>query len=126
MNKADKLGITIVFLCICLLYLPLLWNVYISNGKEKVVVVNYKDEEVLRVPLHKDDTYRVNGTLGKVEIEVLNNKVRVEKETSSYHLCSIQGWVEHVNQPIVCLPNHIVVQIQSNMEDEESNDVVIQ
>ena len=126
MNKADKIGITVVFLCICFLYLPLLWTYYQSKDKEKVVIVNYKDKEVLRVSLQKDDTYIVDGTLGKVEIEIQDEKVRVEKETSSYHLCSIQGWVEHVNQPIVCLPNHIVVLIESTQEVSEGNDVVIQ
>lgn len=125
MNKSDKIGISIVFLCICLLYIPILWMFYKSQGKEKVVVVNYKDQEVLREPLNKDNTYIVEGTLGDVEIEVQDGRVRVGEETSSYHLCSIQGWVSSVNQPIVCLPNHIVVQIESE-EEEDSLDVVIQ
>lgn len=124
MNKADKLFIVLVLFVSFVLYLPSLFVWYQSRGLKKEVVVSYKDEEVLRASLDKDETYEVAGTLGKVEIEVQDGRVRVEKETSPYHLCSIQGWVEDVNRPIVCLPNDIVVQIFS---DEEGDvDVVIQ
>ena len=70
--------------------------------------------------------YTVKGTLGDVQVEVKDKRVRVEKENSPYHLCSIQGWVEDANRPIVCLPNNIVVQIEANDADEDAVDTVIQ
>lgn len=125
MNRADKLCILIVVLCSILFYVPLFWIHAHSVGKREMVVVSYKDKEVLHVPLDKNKTYHVMGTLGKVNIEVKDKKVRVEKETSPLHLCSIQGWVSSSNEPIVCLPNHIVVQIEAKSDDHDV-DVVIQ
>ena len=116
MNKADKIFILLVVFIAFGLYLPSLWKQMLTQNSEKEVVVNYKDKEVLRKPLNEDATYEVEGTLGVV--------VRVEKETSPNHLCSIQGWVDDVNRPIVCLPNDIVVQIFSSEEGDV--DVVIQ
>lgn len=123
MNKADKIFIGIVVAVVCLLYLPSLWNIYQNQGKPKKVIVSFKNEVVLRADMAKDETYQVNGTLGPVDIEVKDKKVRVEKENSPYHLCSIQGWVDNTATPIVCLPNNIVVVIETN-EDGDVDTVI--
>ena len=126
MNKADKLFIMIVAICACLLYVPLVWSAYRDAGRDKEVVVSYKDREILRKSLALNDVYTVKGTLGDVQVEVKDKGVRVEKENSPYHLCSIQGWVEDANRPIVCLPNNIVVQIEASDTDSDDVDTVIQ
>lgn len=126
MNKADKLFIMIVAVFACLMYVPLLWNAYQDADREKEVVVSYKDREILRKSLSLNDVYTVEGTLGDVQVEVKDKKVRVEKENSPNHLCSIQGWVEDANRPIVCLPNNIVVQIETSGESDDDVDTVIQ
>ena len=126
MNKADKLFIMIVAACACLLYVPLVWSAYRDVGREKEVVVSYKDREILRKSLALNDVYTVKGTLGDVQVEVKDKRVRVEKENSPYHLCSIQGWVEDANRPIVCLPNNIVVQIETGDVRDDDVDTVIQ
>lgn len=126
MNKADKLFIMIVAICACLLYVPLVWSAYRDAGRDKEVVVSYKDREILRKSLALNDVYTVKGTLGDVQVEVKDKRVRVEKENSPYHLCSIQGWVEDANRPIVCLPNNIVVQIETGDVRDDDVDTVIQ
>lgn len=126
MNKADKIFITIIVFVACFLYIPSLWSKYHSQNKQKEVVVSYKDKEVLRADLANDHIYKVQGTLGEVDVEIKDKRVRVEKETSPNNLCSIQGWVEDANRPIVCLPNNIVVQIESNEKNKDDVDVVIQ
>ena len=126
MNKADKLFIMIVAICACLLYVPLVWSAYRDAGRDKEVVVSYKDREILRKSLALNEVYTVKGTLGDVQVEVKDKRVRVEKENSPYHLCSIQGWVEDANRPIVCLPNNIVVQIEASDTDSDDVDTVIQ
>ena len=126
MNKADKLFIMIVAICACLLYVPLVWSAYRDAGRDKEVVVSYKDREILRKSLALNDVYTVKGTLGDVQVEVKDKRVRVEKENSPYHLCSIQGWVEDANRPIVCLPNNIVVQIEAGDVRDDDVDTVIQ
>lgn len=126
MNKADKIFIAFVVACACLLYVPLLWINAQNQGKEKEVVVSFKSSEVLRVKLRVNHEYLIKGTLGDVNLEVKDKKVRVEKETSPNHLCSIQGWISEPNRPIVCLPNNIVVQIESSDESQSDVDTVIQ
>lgn len=126
MNKADKIFIFLLVIISLVSYVPLLASDFLNKDKKKEVVVNYKNEEILRVDMRIDETYTVAGTLGDVDVEVKDEAVRVEKENSPYHLCSVQGWVEDTGRPIICLPNEIVVKIEASEDTEDGVDTVIQ
>ena len=114
MKRADKLCILVIMAACVLFYVPL-WFAY-ERTEANEVVVQVRNEEVLRVPLWEDGTYPVEGKLGEVLVEVNEGRVRVEKETSPYHYCSIQGYVSDPSTPIICLPNEVVVTIEGSEE----------
>lgn len=126
MNKADKIFIALIVAVSLLSYVPLFYQDWQNKDKRKEVVVQYQNQEVLREDLRVDATYQLEATLGEVFIEVKDEAVRVEKETSPYHLCSIQGWVKDTGRPIICLPNEMVVQIEAEEESDNGVDTVIQ
>jgi len=126
MNRYDKSLIVFIFISSIVLYASMEWFVRASTSDKVVAVVTYREEEILRIDMSIDNTYVVEGTLGDVFIEVKDQSLRVEKETSPYHICSIQGWVEFANVPIVCLPNHIVIIIENASYNPEGEDSVIQ
>lgn len=123
MNRFDKIFIVLVLVVSLALYLSMQWFVTSSTGQNTVAVVTYKDKEVLRIDMGLNKNYTIKGTLGDVLIEVKNKAIRVDKETSPYHLCSLQGWVQYANVPIVCLPNHIVILIQNAKSSGEDTSV---
>ena len=124
MNKADKIFIGIVIVCAVLSYVPLLLSDFMNRDRKKEVVVSFKNDVILEVDLNKNGIYKVDGTLGPVDVEVQDEAVRVEKETSPYHLCSIQGWVSQPNRPIICLPNNIVVEIKASDSGSDVDTVI--
>lgn len=126
MNRYDKFLIIFILISSVVLYGTMEWFVRASTSDKVVAIVTYREEEILRIDMSVDNTYVVEGTLGDVFIEVKDQALRVEKETSPYRLCSIQGWVEFANVPIVCLPNHIVIMIQNTKSQPEGEDSVIQ
>ncbi len=95
-----------------------------DSGTAKTAVVRYDSKIIMRLDMTKDGTYTVQGALGDVTIEIASGRVRVESETSPYHLCSIQGWVSHSDTPIVCLPNKITVTIENGGSSDV--DVIVQ
>ncbi len=119
MTKADKILIVLLMVTSLLLFIPILNNAPASN----TAVVTVSNEEVLRIDLSQDKEYEVNGTNGKVHIEVKDNQVRVTQENSPQHICSKQGFVSDPNVPIVCLPNDTVVTIEA---DNPKEDLLIQ
>ncbi len=124
MNKADKIFLAIILVLSVALYGSIQFLVSAATSDLKVAVVTYKDREVLRIDMSVDNTYTVDGTLGDVIIEVKDNKIRVQEETSPYNICSIQGWVEYARVPIVCLPNHIMILIESAV-DQDDEDITV-
>ncbi len=66
------------------------------------------DEDVTKVYTKED--YPI--FLGDITLEVIDGRVRVEKETSPLHYCSIQGWVKEPGMPIICAPNYFMVVIE--------------
>lgn len=125
LNRYDKALMIFIVISALALYATLVLFVQSASTASSVAVVSYKSEEIMRIDLSKNANYTVQGTLGDVTIEVLDQKIRVEKETSPYHLCSIQGWVQYTAVPIVCLPNDIVILIE-NAERRNNEDTVIQ
>lgn len=126
MNRYDKFLIIFILISSVVLYGTMEWFVRASTSDQVVAIVTYREKEILRIDLNVDNNYIVKGTLGDVFIEVKDRALRVEKETSPYNLCSIQGWVEFANVPIVCLPNHIVIMIQNSTSQPDGEDSVIQ
>jgi len=123
MNRYDKALMIFILATSLVMYAGMEWFVRSTTSDQTVAVVYSYDKEVLRIDLSVDKSYIVKGALGDVTIEVNGGKVRVEKETSPYHLCSIQGWVQYANIPIVCLPNHIVIIIENGTIDPNDPDV---
>jgi len=123
MNRYDKALMIFILASSLVMYTAMEWFVRSSTSEQTVAVVYSYDKEVLRIDLTVDKTYTVEGALGEVFIEVVGGKIRVEKETSPYHLCSIQGWVQYANIPIVCLPNHIVIIIENGTVNPNDPDV---
>lgn len=126
MNRYDKFLILFIVISSMVLFVSLEWFVRASTSDQIIAVVTYYDKEVLRIDMSVDADYTVEGTLGDVFIEVRDRKIRVEKETSPYNLCSIQGWVEYANVPIVCLPNNVVIIIQNAQTNPNDEDAIIQ
>lgn len=119
MNKTDKIFLVLLVVLSVALYGTIQALAIASTSDQKVAIVTYRDDEVLRIDMALDKTYTVNGTLGDVVIEVKDNRIRVSEENSPYHICSIQGWVEYAKVPIVCLPNHVMIMIQAIEETDE-------
>lgn len=87
----------------------------IFNKKEDSdqALVYYENYLVLKIDLNQNKEYDVEGYNGNVHIVVMNKKIKVEEENSPKHICSKQGFISSSNETIVCLPNKIVIKIES-------------
>ena len=121
MNRADKIFIGFVIICTIGLYSSLSFIKELGADKLKVAIVEFKGNEVLRIDMRIDANYEFEATMGTVYIEVKDQKIRVEEETSPYNYCSLQGWVAHSNTPIVCLPNDLIITIRG-VDSESGTD----
>lgn len=111
MNKQDKILIIVVLLIVG----SILLIFKLSEEKDNLnALVYFEDKLVLTIDLkQKEKIYEVKGLNGIVYISAGDGKVKVEDENSPLHLCSKQGYISKSYESIVCLPNKIVVKIDS-------------
>ena len=112
-NNKDK--VLIISLLVISIISILVLNLNKKQGKLAYV---YHDNKLLKkVDLNINKTYTFDGDKGKVIVTVKNKKIKVDKETSEYHLCSKMGYISRPHETIICLPNKIVIEIGGNEVD---------
>lgn len=117
--KQNDLTLIVVISLLAICWLFLNNNSTLSNNI--AAKVYYENQLILTIDMNQDGEYDVEGANGKVHIVVMDHKIKVEEENSPKHLCSKQGFISSSNQAIVCLPNKILIR----MESDDSLDAVI-
>ena len=109
MNKYD-------FILICILIVISILLIYLFVPKKIDKVSVYYDNEIVEViDLNIDKEYDIEGLNGNIHIIVKNKELRVTDEVSPFHLCRNQV-LKNDNDVIVCLPNHIVIKGESDLD----------
>lgn len=109
MNKYDFILISIV------LVISIVLIILFNSGSSEYAYVYYDGNLISTINLNVNSEYELAGYNGKVIIEVENKKLRVKEEISPLHICSKQGWMN--SGTIVCLPNKIVINFESDSLD---------
>lgn len=128
LNKWDIIVIVSTIVLSVGLYFGL--NLFVSNDAS-VAHIYYNNQLVASLDLKVDDSVTLLKTkypelLADLEVEVKDGKVRISKETSPNNICSKQGWTDSSTKPLVCLPNKVYVQVESDIENTDGGDVTIQ
>lgn len=106
--KRDGFVAFLLLVLTILLIVRLFTNV---SSDSKQANVYYRGDMIATLDLNQDQIVVYEGKLGPVTVEVKNQKVAVIEETSPQHLCSLQGFVNSVLTPIICLPNEMIIEI---------------
>ncbi len=109
MKKKDLIVIIVILGMSVALYL---WLKLFSGEPEKELgTVTHKNEIVLAFDINKDYMYELDGSYGKLYLEVKDRKWRITNEECPNHICSSMGWIGVDDiLPIICLPNEIFVE----------------
>ncbi|OQY37722.1 MAG: hypothetical protein B6229_07785 [Spirochaetaceae bacterium 4572_7] len=69
-------------------------------------------------PLDIDRELEFYGSLGIVKVQIINKEVAIIDSTCRNHICVDAGFISKIGQSTACLPNRILVSIESSkMED---------
>ena len=115
-NKHDIFVYVISFFLI--ISLIIISNVVTNNARGKVLyaIVTIEGRQKFKLDMNEDveivlSPNKYSSLLGEMIIEIKDKRVRVKKEESPLHYCSMQGWVDNVARPIVCLPNAVIITV---------------
>ena len=100
------------------------------TGYSFSILWNFPQGEYLKIQMGKQEigSFSLNqnvikfieGPIGKTEIIIDSGKVRISKSPCTKKYCIHQGWINQLNQIIVCVPNQISISIIGNQSDYDS------
>jgi hypothetical protein len=85
-----------------------------NGNSSKYVVIIVDGKLYQKIPLFKDlkkSIMMIKSNEGYLFLEIVQDKVRVIDSTCPDKLCIKQGWISHIGESIVCLPNRISISI---------------
>lgn len=115
MNRQD---IILAFIVLAISGSFFLFMHFTSFDIASKALVYYDNKLVKTIDLSNNEgmEYTIEGYNGDVVIETKLNQIRVKEEISPLHICSKQGWVSSSLETIVCLPNKVIIKIESANE----------
>ena len=93
-------------------------NIVTERSSEGIFYVPGKVTTDMEVLYQTDDFARLNQIVG-IKLLVDNHKISVVYQESPKDLCELQSPTNSHLRPIVCLPNELVINVFTDMNQEE-------
>jgi len=90
-----------------------------DSGHIKTASVYHDGKPIREIPLSSGQHIDLDLTTGNMTLETGDGKIRVIDSSCPRKLCVKQGWVKTNLIPIVCVPNKVILEINSGEDDEE-------
>ena len=118
----------LIGLTLLLSFLPAVFTLTSSSQETQpsnslIAVVKIKGEVVDQFELSentpkKEVTYYPNPNQYNI-VEIDGTRIRVKEDNSPDQIAVRTGWISQVGQVSVCLPHQLLIEIQSNQEEEK-------
>ena len=112
----------LIFICSFIFLAGVLASIWVMNRPVGTWVEIVQDGSVIRrldLSQAKDQTIEIQYDGRSNFIEIENGKIRVSKADCPDHTCVNMGWLDS-SVPIVCLPNHLVIQFAGRQADTDA------
>ncbi len=123
MKKLEKILVAIILLSSAIAMGVMMISK--SDDQNKNIVITVDNKVIEKISLNKANEtslYDFNFDSDIGSIETRNGRVRMlemSKEICPKSICSETGWIDNSYKSIVCLPNKIVVTIESEGQENE-------
>ncbi len=120
LTKGDKLLILLIVLISISSFAYI--NRYAFSEREKYVSIQVDGKEIKKVifdPQLAGNTIAVETEYGYNLIEIGDEKVRVLEADCPDKIDVKQGYISRIGETIVCLPNHLVIEIMGSTSADE-------
>lgn len=121
MKKAKYKILTAVCILIFVLGVAGCLFVVLSPARNTVNIV--RDGEVLYsfdLTKTEDTTFDIYYKDSKNTIEIKGGKIRISAAECPDRICVKSGWLSSSAMPVVCLPNHLVIEFANNNSEVDA------
>ena len=113
--RTTKIDLILIVLVLFLSTLSIIWvsiNQIKQSSLPKVASIYQESIKLEDINLEKDGITSILN--GKMKIEVKSGKIRILDSDCPQKVCVKMGWIDNSGQTIVCMPNHVLIEIKSS------------
>ena len=114
MFKAFKAGDFLILALFCII-LIMSMTIYLNLPSGDILKIDYQNQTI-KYSLNQNKKIK----LGDLNIEIKMGKARVSHSNCKNQYCVMQGWISHINQSILCVPNLFKMTISQNIDEHDS------
>ena len=114
MFKAFKAGDFLILALFCII-LIMSMTIYLNLPSGDILKIDYQNQTI-KYSLNQNKKIK----LGDLNIEIKMGKARVSHSNCKNQYCVMQGWISHINQSILCVPNLFKMTITQNTDEHDS------
>ncbi len=103
------------------------YKVYDTEYKNQVITAR-SNEGIFYVPgdvtkdmqpLYETDSFAKENQIVGIKLKVENGEISVVYQESPKDICQLQGPSDSALEPIVCLPNELVINVYTNLDENQ-------
>ncbi len=107
--KNVRLGDILSFGFIAVFFLVLAWGGWSGEKGSRVEI--RVEGRIYHYPLDEDRVFAWRSSHGRGVVEIKGGRVRMRESDCRDQICVRKGWISRMGDAIICMPNHVVVEI---------------
>lgn len=111
----------LILICILIFCIGIIGSVFVFFSPKKSTVNIKRDGRVLYsfdLENTEDSVIEIPYGNSSNTVEIKNGKIRVQSAECPDQTCVHMGWLSSSGMPIVCLPNHLVIEFADGGNDD--------
>ena len=112
----------IILFFVCLSVVVLINSSYFKKGEKKFVRITGKN--VYEFPLDTNREIEIEGLIGVSTVKIEDSKVYIINSPCQKKYCIQRGKISTSNNPLVCLPNGIIINIIEKNRSRNNTDSI--
>ena len=76
------------------------------------------------LPLDRDTSFRINGNIGQLEIQIDSSRARISESPCPGQDCVRKGWLTSAGDLAICVPSGVFICVESISSEGDSPDAI--
>lgn len=111
----------LILICVLIFFIGIIVSAFVLLSPKKNNVSIMRDGELLySIDLKSSEDRIIEIPYGESSntVEIKDGKIRVQSAECPDKTCVNTGWLNSASMPIVCLPNHLVIEFADDSQSE--------
>lgn len=95
-----------------------------EQDSDELLLVIHTAGNTEYLPLDRDTSFRINGNIGQLEIQIDSRRARISESPCPGQDCVRKGWLTSAGDLAICVPSGVFICVESESSEGDSPDAI--